>query len=96
MCWDSTSGKSQWKQRLGGTFSSSPVLVNDLIFATNEEGQTFVFKASADKFQLVAENKLGDEIMSTPAICGGQIFQRIAVYEGDARKEYLVCIGHQP
>ena len=45
-CWRCDTGKEVWKERLGGTFSASPVLVGDAIYATNEAGKTFVFSAS--------------------------------------------------
>ena len=92
-CWNSATGEELWKSQLGGTFSSSPVLVADLIYAANEEGSMFIFKASAESFQLVAENKLGDNVMATPTICGGRIYHRVAMQDGDTRQEYLFCIG---
>jgi len=93
MCWHSDTGKDIWKSRLGGTFSASPVLVGDKIFATNREGQTFIFKASPKAFELVAENRLGDEVFSTPAICGSQIFMRVAFHKDGTRQEALYCLG---
>src|SRR5262249_27063709 len=36
MCWKSDTGKEVWRGRLAGSFSSSPVLVGDNIYATNE------------------------------------------------------------
>ena len=92
-CFRCSDGNEMWKSRLGGTFSSSPVMVGDLIFAANEEGQTFVFKASPDAFQKVAENKLGDSVFATPAICGGRIYTRVAHLEDDERQEYVYCLG---
>jgi len=41
-CWKSETGKEVWKNRLAGTFSSSPVMVGDTIYATNEAAETFV------------------------------------------------------
>ncbi len=93
MCWKSDTGKEIWKGRLSGTFSSSPVLVGDLIYATNEEGQTFVFKASTEKLEVVSTNQLGDSVFSTPAICGGRIFQRVAHNIDGIRQEMLYCLG---
>ncbi|MCA9198199.1 MAG: PQQ-binding-like beta-propeller repeat protein [Planctomycetales bacterium] len=95
MCWRTSDGQEQWKHRLGGTFSSSCVLVNDLIYATNETGETFIFKANPEAFEQVSQNKLGEIVFATPAICGGKIYQRFAVQEGDKRQEYLVCIADE-
>jgi outer membrane protein assembly factor BamB len=92
MCWDSASGAELWKGRLGGTFSSSPVLVGDRIYATNEEGRTYIFAATREGLKVEAENQLGDSVFATPAICGGRIYQRIARTENGVRQEYLVCI----
>lgn len=92
-CFRCDNGEQVWKARLGGTFSSSPVMVGDLIYATNEEGTTFIFKANPDKFEKVGENQLGQSVFATPSICGGQIFTRVAHQENDVRREYLYCIG---
>jgi outer membrane protein assembly factor BamB len=96
MCWNPTNGKTLWKNRLGGTFTSSPVSVGKLIYATNESGKTFVYKAQPTGFELVAENKLGDEVYATPAICGGQIFTRVAYLNEGRRDEVLYCLGTKP
>ena len=93
-CWKSDTGQQMWKSRLGGNFSSSPVRVGDLIYAANEEGETYIYKASSRRFTLVAKNKLGDNVFATPAIVGGQIFTRVAKDEDGKRNEYLYCLGH--
>jgi outer membrane protein assembly factor BamB len=92
-CWECATGKEVWRHRLGGTFSSSPVLVGDLVFVTNESGKTFLFKATPEKFELVGQNKLGDEVLATPAICGGRIYMRVARTGQGRRQEMLYCVG---
>ena len=92
-CWKCKNGEQVWKGRLGGTFSASPVLVGAHILATNEEGKTFIYKANPQAFELVRENKLGDEVFSTPTICGSRIFMRVAAYDDQLRQETLYCIG---
>ena len=86
-------GKEAWKNRLGGKFSASPVLVSDQLFAFNETGRSFIYKANPDTFELVGENQLGDEVMATPAICGGRIYIRLAIRQNKDRQEMLYCIG---
>ncbi len=93
LCWNSKTGEEMWKERLGGTFSGSPVMIGDRIYATNEEGTTFVFQVSPENFQLLGANTLGDESYSTPAIAGGSVFLRYASYDGDHRQEYLACVS---
>ena len=93
MCWKSSSGEEVWKARLGGTFSASPVMVGDKIYATNEVGETYVFRADTAKFEQLAKNKLGDEILSTPVICDSRIYYRAASVSADKREEFLYCLG---
>ena len=92
-CWDSATGAQLWKGRLGGTFSSSPVLVGNRMYATNEEGTTFILRASPNGFEKLAENKLGESVFSTPVICGGRIYTRVAHQVDGQRQEFLYCIG---
>lgn len=92
-CWKCEDGKEVWKHRIAGTFSSSPVLVGDTIFVTNEAGKTYLFKASPSGYERVGENQLGDDVMATPAICGNRIYQRVAFNEKGKRQEMLFCTG---
>ena len=91
LCMDAATGEEKWKGRLGGTFSSSPVLVGKRIYVTNESGTTFVIRAGGDSFQLLQKNKLGDEVFATPAICDSQIFMRVAFHE-PSRQEVIYCL----
>jgi outer membrane protein assembly factor BamB len=85
-CLDAKTGKEIYgNQRLKpGTYSSSPVLADGKIYATNEEGFTVVVKAGP-QFEVLAENALGDYCLSSPAISDGQIFMRTS--------GALYCIG---
>jgi outer membrane protein assembly factor BamB len=83
-CLDAKSGKQLWQQRLEGAFTSSPVLAGGLLYATNEAGKTYLLEAGP-KFSQVGANNLGEPVLSTPAICGGQIFLRT--------DRHLYCIG---
>jgi outer membrane protein assembly factor BamB len=85
-CLDAKTGQEIWgPQRIKpATYSSSLVLADDKLYVTNEEGLTTVLKAGP-KFEVLAENKLNDYTLSSPAISDGQIFIRTA--------QYLYCIG---
>jgi outer membrane protein assembly factor BamB len=93
LCLEAATGKELWKGRLGGNFSASPVLVGDQIHAVSESGDYFIFKADPGGLEIVAKNKVGDEVFATPSIAGNQIFLRVADYEGEKRNERLVCFG---
>ena len=94
-CWRATDGKQRWKKRLGGKYSSSPLLIGDQILVSSESGATTTFRANPEKFELLAENQLGDEIFATPAVAGNCLFMRYATHKGEKRQEHLVCIGEK-
>jgi outer membrane protein assembly factor BamB len=85
-CLDAKTGKEIWgPQRLKpGDYSSSPVLADGKLYVVSEEGLTTVLKAGP-KFEVLAENSLDDQTLSSPAISDGQIFIRTA--------QFLYCIG---
>jgi outer membrane protein assembly factor BamB len=76
-CLDAKTGKVIWgPERLEpGTYSSSPVVADGKVYATNEDGVTSVFRAGP-KFEQLAANALDDYCLSSPAISDGQIFLR--------------------
>lgn len=83
-CLSTADGDEVWSERLGGDCSASPIRVGETIIAANEEGRTYVFQA-ADKFELVAENRLSEGAFASPVICGGRLFLRTT--------GHLYCIG---
>ena len=93
LCYKADTGEEMWKARISGTFSSSPVLVGDTIYVTNEAGKTYLYKAAPKAFELIGSNQLGNEVFATPVICGDRIYQRVAEGRGKKRQEYLYCIG---
>lgn len=93
MCWDSATGKQHWKARLGGNFTSSPVLVGDRIYVTNEKGTTFIYRASPAGYEKLAENVLKGNVYSTPTFADGRIYYRLARQEQGKHKEYLYCLS---
>lgn len=83
-CFYASTGEEVWSERLEGAFTSSPVLVGDLLYVTNEQGKTYVLKAGP-KFERMAGIDLGEGVLSTPAVAGGRIYLRTT--------ETLYCIG---
>ena len=90
VCWKADDGREMWKARLAGPVSASPIFVGGNIYASNERGTTFVFKADPKKFQAVSRNQLGSESFATPTIINSQILLRVADSQS---REYLYCIG---
>lgn len=75
-CYDGHTGDRLWRERLvPGEYFASPIAADGKVYASNEEGMTTVFEASA-KFKIVAQNALGESIYSSPAISRGSIILR--------------------
>jgi len=76
-CFDVRTGAEIYSGRRlpSGTYSSSLVLADGKIYATNEDGVTSVVRAGP-QFEILAENNLDDYTLSSPAISNGQIFLR--------------------
>ena len=84
-CHNARNGDEKWTKRLGGHFSSSPVLIDGKIYAANEDGDVFVFEANSREYKQLAINSLGEGVISSPAASNGRLY-----YRG---KENLICIG---
>ena len=92
-CWNARNGQERWKQRLQGPVSSSPLLVGDRIHATNEKGTTFVFRATPQKYEQIARNKLGTEAFASPAVADNVLYMRVTQGRGRQRQEMLFAIS---
>jgi outer membrane protein assembly factor BamB len=80
-CLDARTGKEVYgRQRLrSATYSASPVLADGKIYITDEDGVTTVVRAGP-RFEILAENDLGEYTLSSPAVSGGQIFIRTEAF----------------
>lgn len=83
-CLEAKTGKLKWQERLGGEYSASPVAGGGHVYFCDQNGKTHVVKAAAE-FESVAENKLADGFMASPAIAGGHLFLRT--------KTAVYCVG---
>lgn len=74
---DAATGERRYRSRLGagGVHFASPTGINGNVLFISQDGEAYVIKAGP-KFELVAESKLGEGTMSTPAVSGGTIFIR--------------------
>jgi outer membrane protein assembly factor BamB len=76
-CFEAATGREVYKQRLPGrgAYTASPVAADGRLYFTNEQGDVSVIKAG-EKFEVLAQNPLGEVCLATPAISGGMIFFR--------------------
>ena len=68
-------GADVWEDRIAGQHLPSPIAAGDRLYFCNDRGDVNVIKA-ADKFEILATNKLPDAMTSSPAVADGAIFIR--------------------
>ena len=74
-CLDGRTGALIWQQRLGGTYSASPVFADGRIYFLAEQGVTTVI-APGKEFRRLATNTLDGGLLASMAISGGSLFLR--------------------
>lgn len=72
---DATTGARLWQERVGGTFSASPIAGDGKVYFVSEGGETIVIKAGRS-FDVIARNKLDGHFVASPAAGGGKVFLR--------------------
>jgi outer membrane protein assembly factor BamB len=92
-CWRATDGETMWRKRLGGDYSSSPVLIGNSIHVFNEQGEGFVFAPNPQEYQELGRNKFADDVFPTPSVCGDTMYHRFAKRDGQRRQEYVAAIS---
>jgi outer membrane protein assembly factor BamB len=74
-CLDSRTGTIIWQQRLGGTYSASPVFADGRIYLLAEQGVTTVI-APGREFKRLAANALDGGLLASMAVAGRSLFLR--------------------
>jgi outer membrane protein assembly factor BamB len=92
-CWNAATGEEQWRERLRGPISASPMFSGGHIYVSNERGATWVYRATPEKFELVKKNQLGTAAFATPTLCGNRIYLRVIDTVDGERQGMLYCIG---
>ena len=72
---DASNGERLWQERVGGTFSASPIAGDGKVYFVSEGGETIVIKAGRT-FEVIARNKLDGHFVASPAADDGRIFLR--------------------
>jgi outer membrane protein assembly factor BamB len=67
-------------------FTASPIAVDNKIFFTNDDGETFVLQPAPD-FKLLHVNQLEAQTLASPALVDGKWYWRTA--------NQLICIGRE-
>jgi outer membrane protein assembly factor BamB len=74
-CLEAKTGDVVWTARLRGEYSSSPVSAEGRVYVFSEDGLATVFEAGRT-FKTIAENKLDEGFLASPAIDGKALFLR--------------------
>jgi outer membrane protein assembly factor BamB len=74
-CTDAKTGQDIWEDRFEGQHLPSPIAAGERIYFCNDRGDCTVIRA-ADKFEVLARNKLADGMTSSPAVADGALFLR--------------------
>ena len=72
---DASNGERLWQERVGGTFSASPIAGDGKVYFVSEGGETIVIKAGRT-FEVIARNKLDGHFVASPAAGGGKVVLR--------------------
>ena len=74
-CFDATKGAVLWRERLGGTFSASPLSAEGRVYFFDRKGQTTVVEVG-DAFKVLAKNGLESGFMASPAVAENALILR--------------------
>jgi outer membrane protein assembly factor BamB len=74
-CVEAKTGELVWQKRVGGEYSASPVYADGKVWFFSEEGKTTVIKPGRT-FAALAENKLDEGFLASPAIVGKAFYLR--------------------
>jgi len=74
-CIQAADGETVYRQRLGGSFFASPVIVGDQLFNISKEGMLFCV-AAGRTFKLLGKTELGEGSYSTPAVAQDKLILR--------------------
>jgi outer membrane protein assembly factor BamB len=78
-CLDAATGAVRWQQRLGNSFSASPVFADGRIYFLDEDGRTTVVKAGP-VFEPLAANALDGATLASMAVASRAFFIRTATH----------------
>jgi hypothetical protein len=74
-CVDAVTGERVWRERIGGSYTASPVAADGKVYLFDETGETVVLAAGRDPLVL-ARNDLGVRTIASPAVSDGRIYVR--------------------
>jgi outer membrane protein assembly factor BamB len=83
-CVRTATGESLWQQKLPERFYGSPVWAEGRLYFVSKSGVVFVI-AAGDRYELLAQNTLGEASFATPAVANGTLYFRTV--------SHLIAVG---
>jgi outer membrane protein assembly factor BamB len=74
-CMRAETGEIAWQERLGGSFSASPVAAEGRIYFVSDDGETTVVEAGVE-YRVLSRNPLREKVQASPAISQGHLYLR--------------------
>jgi outer membrane protein assembly factor BamB len=86
-CIDPSTGKTLWSDALPrhrSSYYASPLVADGKLYAAREDGTVFVANVT-ERFELLAENQLGERVIASPVPVADRLLLR--------GEEHLFCVG---
>ncbi|OAI56350.1 hypothetical protein AYO47_09110 [Planctomyces sp. SCGC AG-212-M04] len=71
-----TDGKNLTRERIGGQFFASPVMLEGRLFNVSHEGEIVVVSVANDEVKIEGRSPLGDSAYASPAVANGGVYFR--------------------
>ena len=87
-CIDPATGKTIWEgafPKHRTNYYASPLIAGDKLYAPREDGALFVASVAGDKFELLAENDMGESVIGSPVPAANRLLVR--------GEKHLFCIA---
>ena len=75
-CFEIASGKTVWRQMVGGNYQASLLRSGDRIYCFGVSGKTTVLRAGRRTFEMLADNRLKTGFMASPAVVANGLILR--------------------
>ncbi len=74
-CLEADTGAVVYSERLGGNYVASPIFAHGRLYCPSTQGKTVVIRAGRS-FEVLAENRLEEGFMASPAVAGNALVLR--------------------
>jgi outer membrane protein assembly factor BamB len=72
---DAATGKELWKERIGGNYSASPLLIGNQLLLISEEGDCTILGVDG-KVEVLGKSKMEERCLASPAVVGNDLLIR--------------------